>query len=54
MAFSIVIKPEKGSLNFPERVIVLEPSGSFKVSRCGREEGPNYNNAIFDSRVLSE
>ena len=52
MAVSIVIKAEKGSSYFPERLIVLEASGSFKVSRCGREEGPNFNNAIFDSKVL--
>ena len=54
MAVSIVIKAEKGSSYFPERIIVLEASGSFKVSRCGREEGPNFNNAIFDSKVLRE
>ena len=54
MAVSIVIKAEKGSLYFPERIIVLEGAGSLRVSRCGREEKPNFNNAIFDSRVLQE
>ena len=54
MAVSFLIKAEKGSSYFPERTIVLEESGSFIVSRCGREEGPNFNNAIFDSKVLQE
>ena len=51
MSAHITLRSEPGSAPFPERSIELQEGASVRVSRLSRDERPNYNNVIFDSRV---
>ena len=51
MSAHITLRSEPGSAHFPERSIELQEGASVRVSRLSRDERPNYNNVIFDSRV---
>ena len=51
MSAHITLRSEPGSAHFPERSIELQEGASVRVSRLSRDERPNYNNVIFNSRV---
>ena len=51
MSAHITLRSEPGSAPFPERSFELQEGASVRVSRLSRDERPNYNNVIFDSRV---
>ena len=51
MSAHLTLRSEPGSAPFPERSIELQEGASVRVSRLSRDERPNYNNVIFDSRV---